>query len=39
MDLLVAGAGLEISRLDRFVMAGIPRTHGTMYRGVAKVSK
>jgi len=35
IDSLIADAGLEITRLDRFLMPGMPRTHGTMYRGVA----
>lgn len=35
IDRLVAAAGLEISRLDRFVIPGAPRPHATMYRGAA----
>jgi ubiquinone/menaquinone biosynthesis C-methylase UbiE len=39
IDRLVADGGLEIVRLDRYVMAGLPRTHGTMFRGTAVARK
>lgn len=39
IDRLVADGGLEIDHLDRYVMAGMPRTHGTMYRGAAIARK
>ena len=39
IDRLVADGGLEIVRLDRYVMAGLPRTHGTMFRGAAIARK
>jgi ubiquinone/menaquinone biosynthesis C-methylase UbiE len=39
IDSLIADAGLEIGRLDRFLIPGMPRTHATMYRGVATARK
>ena len=39
IDRIVADGGLEIVRLDRFLIAGIPRTHATMYRGAATARK
>jgi len=39
IDQLVSDAGLEITRLDRYVIAGIPKTHSTMYRGTALARK
>jgi len=39
IDSLIADAGLEITRLDRFLIPGMPRTHGTMYRGIAAARK
>jgi ubiquinone/menaquinone biosynthesis C-methylase UbiE len=36
IDRLVSAAGLEITRLDRFVMPDSPRILGEIYRGVAK---
>lgn len=35
IDQLISDAGLEIARLDRYVVAGMPKTHSTMYRGTA----
>jgi hypothetical protein len=39
IDTLIADAGLEITRLDRFLIPGMPRTHATMYRGIAAARK
>jgi SAM-dependent methyltransferase len=39
IDRLVTDGGLEIVRLDRFLIAGMPRTHATMYRGAATARK
>ncbi|HEY4931355.1 MAG TPA: class I SAM-dependent methyltransferase [Terriglobales bacterium] len=39
IDQLISEAGLEIARLDRFVIGGMPKTHSTMYRGTALVRK
>jgi ubiquinone/menaquinone biosynthesis C-methylase UbiE len=39
IDSLVADSGLQITRLDRFVIPGMPRTHATMYRGIAVARK
>jgi ubiquinone/menaquinone biosynthesis C-methylase UbiE len=39
IDSLVTDGGLDIVRLDRFLIAGMPRTHGTMYRGSATARK
>lgn len=39
IDWIVALGGLEIVRLDRFLIAGMPRTHATMYRGAATARK
>ncbi|MGA7873540.1 MAG: hypothetical protein WCA22_21860, partial [Candidatus Binatus sp.] len=39
IDRLIADAGLELARLDRYVIAGMPRTHATMYRGIAIARK
>ena len=36
IDRLIAGAGLRLPHLDRFVMPGIPRLVGEMYRGTAR---
>lgn len=38
IDRLVADAGFEIARLDRYVI-GTPKTHFTMYRGIALAGK
>ncbi|MFO0775313.1 MAG: class I SAM-dependent methyltransferase [Nitrospiraceae bacterium] len=35
IDKLVLEAGLQLTRLDRFVLAGLPRIGGEMYRGTA----
>jgi ubiquinone/menaquinone biosynthesis C-methylase UbiE len=35
IDDLIAQAGLSITQLDRFVMQGVPRLGGEMYRGTA----
>lgn len=35
IDALIAQAGLQVKRLDRFVLGGVPRIAGEMYRGVA----
>ncbi len=35
IDQLIRKAGLHIVRLDRFVMEGVPRIGGELYRGVA----
>ena len=35
---LIRSAGLDLTKLDRFEFAPMPRTHGQMYRGVAKRS-
>jgi hypothetical protein len=32
---LVGSQPFDDIRVDRFEMEGVPRTHGTMYRGVA----
>ncbi len=39
IDQLVSSAGLEITRLDRFLIQGMPKTHSTMYRGTALAVK
>lgn len=39
IDQLISDAGLEITRLDRYVIAGRPKTHSTMYRGTALARK
>jgi ubiquinone/menaquinone biosynthesis C-methylase UbiE len=39
IDSLIGDAGMEITTLDRFLIPGMPRTHATMYRGVAVASK
>jgi ubiquinone/menaquinone biosynthesis C-methylase UbiE len=39
IDQLVSDAGLEIARLDRYVIAGMPKTHSTLYRGAALAGK
>jgi ubiquinone/menaquinone biosynthesis C-methylase UbiE len=39
IDSLIGDAGLEIIRLDRFLIPGMPRTHATMYRGIATARK
>ena len=39
IDQLVSSAGLEIARLDRFLVQGMPKTHSTMYRGSAIAAK
>lgn len=36
IDKLISAAGLQIAKLDRFVMPDSPRILGEMYRGVAK---
>ncbi len=35
IDRLVIEAGLTLTRLDRFVLPGVPRIGGEMYRGIA----
>ena len=35
IDALVAQAGLRIEKLDRYVIPGVPRIAGEMYRGIA----
>ena len=35
IDLLIQESGLNIDRLDRFLLPGVPRIGGTMYRGRA----
>ncbi len=39
IDFLIASAGLEIIRLDRFVAAGAPRILSALYRGAAVAAK
>ncbi len=39
IDQLISEAGLEIARLDRYVIGGMPKTHSTMYRGTALARK
>ena len=39
IDQMVSNSGLRISRLDRFLIAGMPKTHATMYRGAAVADK
>jgi hypothetical protein len=36
IDKLIAAAGLQIAKLDRFVMPDSPRILGELYRGVAR---
>jgi len=38
IDHLISDAGLEIARLDRYVIGGL-KTHTTMYRGTALAGK
>ena len=38
IDALVSQGGLKIDRLDRFLLSGVPRIVGEMYRGVARPS-
>jgi len=35
IDALISQGGLKIDRLDRFLLSGVPRIAGEMYRGVA----
>jgi ubiquinone/menaquinone biosynthesis C-methylase UbiE len=35
IDALIKSAGLDLTKLDRFEFAAMPRTHGQMYRGIA----
>ena len=35
IDDLIEASGLDVTRLDRFTVGAMPRTHGQMYRGVA----
>jgi ubiquinone/menaquinone biosynthesis C-methylase UbiE len=35
IDALIKSAGLDVTKLDRFEFAAMPRTHGQMYRGIA----
>jgi ubiquinone/menaquinone biosynthesis C-methylase UbiE len=35
IDTLISQGGLKIDRLDRFLLSGVPRIAGEMYRGVA----
>jgi SAM-dependent methyltransferase len=37
IDTLIRKAGLELFALDRFVMPGVPRVFGEMYRGAARI--
>lgn len=39
IDRLIADGGLEIARLDRYVIAGMPKAFATMYRGAALARK
>ena len=39
IDQLISDAGLEIARLDRYEIGGMPKTHSTMYRGTALARK
>lgn len=39
IDQLISEARLQITRLDRYVIAGMPKTHSTMYRGAALARK
>ena len=39
IDELISTSGLQIARLDRFLIKGMPKTHATMYRGVAFAAK
>ena len=36
IEALIRSVGLDLTKLDRFEFAAMPRTHGQMYRGVAK---
>ena len=38
IDALINQGGLKIDRLDRFLLRGVPRIAGEMYRGVARPS-
>ena len=38
IDVLISQGGLKIDRLDRFLLSGVPRIAGEMYRGVARPS-
>lgn len=38
IDTLIKAAGLDLQKLDRFEFVPMPRTHGQMYRGIAKRS-
>ncbi len=38
IDALISQGGLKIERLDRFLLPGVPRIAGEMYRGVARPS-
>ena len=38
IDALISQGGLKIDRLDRFLLSGVPRIAGEMYRGVARPS-
>ena len=38
IDALISQGGLKIDRLDRFLLPGVPRIAGEMYRGVARPS-
>ena len=38
IDALISQGGLKIDRLDRFLLPGVPRIVGEMYRGVARPS-
>lgn len=39
IDRLIAEAGLHVTSLDRFLMQGVPRLGGEMYRGSATASR
>lgn len=39
IDALISDSGLTIGRLDRFLIPEMPRTHATMYRGIAIANK
>ena len=38
IDALISRGGLKIDRLDRFLLSGVPRIAGEMYRGLARPS-
>jgi ubiquinone/menaquinone biosynthesis C-methylase UbiE len=38
IDVLIEESGLKIERVDRYVLEGVPRIAGEMYRGVARAA-